>query len=196
MFAVAIFFLSGAVHKSGQSGPVVIDLAKPGNAIIISLNGKHVGGLRIDASGRLGIYGPNYSSTAITLDSQDRVQVNPEPVDHPPVRLSIADDMWATGVLRVGRADAFGDTPLDPNGAIQLGRNLQDAQPMSILRAFGQGKESFRLGISEAGNGFWSNGPHDTPLVTFAGQSDDKTQPANIMFHAPTSGKERDDLQE
>ena len=186
LLVAALFVFSGAVHKSGDSGPFSIDLNQPGDALVLTLNGKHVGGLRVDAQGRLGIYGPNQSSTAITVDDKDRVQIDPAPVENPPVRLSVANDMWATGVLRIGRADAFGDTPLDPNGAIQLGRNLKEAQPMSVLRAFGQGKERFRIGITGEGDGFWSNGPHDTPLVTFTGQSEDKSTPAAIRFHAPT----------
>ncbi|MBM79411.1 MAG: hypothetical protein CMJ78_02300 [Planctomycetaceae bacterium] len=164
-------------------------MAKPGDALIITLNGKHVGGLRVDHKGRLGIYGPNQASTAITVDGQDRVQIDPKPVEAPPVRLTVADDVWMSGVLRVGRADAFGDTPFDPNGAIQVGRNLPEAQPMSVFRAFGQGKERFRLGLSENGNGFWSNGPHDTPLVTFGAMSEDKTKSAQIDFHAPVNNR-------
>jgi hypothetical protein len=150
-----------------ESGPVHIDLSKPGNALVITLDGKTVGGLRIDERGRLGIYGPNETSTAITLDALDHVQIDPRPVDAPPARLTIADDTWLTGMLRVGRADAFGDAPFDPNGAIQLGRNLQVAQPMALVRFFAQGRESFRIGATAEGHGFWSDGPHDVPLVTF-----------------------------
>lgn len=169
-----------------------MDLAKPGDALIITLNGKDVGGLRVDSKGRLGVYGPNQVSTALTIDGQDRVQIDPEPVDAPPVRLTVADDVWMSGVLRVGRTDAFGDTPFDPNGAIQVGRNLPKAQPMSIFRAFGQGKERFRFGVSEDGHGFWSNGPHDAPLVTFRATSEDKTESAQIEFHAAVKESQTD----
>jgi hypothetical protein len=183
-FAFGLCCVLGAARSAQQHGPLQLDLAKPGDALSITLNGNHVGGLRVDSEGRLGIYGPNRTSTAITIDGLDRVQIDPEPVAAPPVRLTVADDVWMTGVLRVGRADAFGNAPFDPNGAIQVGRNLPQAQPMSVFRAFGQGKERFRFGISEDGHGFWSNGPHDTPLVTFRGQSEDKTMSARIDFHA------------
>ncbi|MBM4076647.1 MAG: hypothetical protein FJ267_13540 [Planctomycetes bacterium] len=186
MFAFGLFCVLGSMPDRQQNDPLRLDLAKPGDALIITLNGKHVGGLRVDSEGRLGIYGPNQSSTAITIDGQDRVQIDPAPVAEPPVRLTVAEDVWMTGVLRVGRADAFGDAPFDPNGAIQVGRNLPVAQPMSVFRTFAQGKERFRLGISGEGHGFWSNGPHDTPLVTFRGLSEDKTESGLIEFHATT----------
>ena len=185
MFAFGLFCVLGASPDSRQRGPLRLELTKPGDALIITLNGRHAGGLRVDHGGRLGIYGPNQTSTAITVDGRDRVQIDPEPVAAPPVRLTVADDVWMTGVLRVGRADAFGDAPFDPNGAIQVGRNLSRAQPMAVFRAFGQGQERFRLGVSEGGHGFWSNGPHDTPLVTFRGRSEDRTTTARIEFHAP-----------
>ncbi|MBC8355279.1 MAG: hypothetical protein H8E66_25160 [Planctomycetes bacterium] len=184
VFAFGLFCMIGAAPNRHQQAPLQLDLAKPGDALIITLNGNHVGGLRVDSEGRLGIYGPNRTSTAITIDGLDRVQIDPEPVAAPPVRLTVADDVWMTGVLRVGRADAFGNAPFDPNGAIQVGRNLPQAQPMSVFRAFGQGRERFRFGISEDGHGFWSNGPRDTPLVTFRGLSEDKTTSARIDLHA------------
>ena len=185
LMVLALFVASGTSRDTRQSGPVHVDLSKPGDAMIITLNGEHVGGLRVDKEGRLGIYGPNQISTAITIDERDRIQIDPEPVKSPAVRLTVANDVWMSGVLRVGRADAFGDAPFDPNGAIQVGRNLPVAQPMSVFRAFGQGRERFRFGISQDGHGFWSNGPHDTPLVTFRPTSEDKTTSAQIEFHAP-----------
>ena len=181
-FAVLICGLSNG-EKRDQ--PIEIDLEKPGTAIVIKLNGKHAGGLRVDDQGRLGIYGANYNSTAITIDDRDRVQIDPTPDTNPPARLTVADDVWTTGMLRVGRADAFGNTPFDPNGAIQIGRNLERAQIMSVFRVFGQGKERFRLGVTEGGNGFWSNGPHDDPLVTFANQQPENRDAAAIRLHAP-----------
>lgn len=153
------------VHQS--SGPVAIDLSAPGDALLVSLNGQKVGGLRVDEAGRLALFGPNHSSSAITIDGRDRVQIDPEPLPDPPSRLTIANDVWLTGVLRVGRADAFGDAPFDPNGAIQVGRNLSVAQPMALFRAFAQGEERWRLGTTGTGEGFWSDGAHDTPLMTF-----------------------------
>jgi len=184
--AVALLGALGAAVNPQQRGPLHLDLAKPGDALIITLNGKHVGGLRVDSQGRLGVYGPNHASTAITVDGQDRVQIDPEPAASPPVRLTVANDVWMTGVLRVGREDAFGNTPFDPNGAIQVGRNLSRDQDMSLFRAFGQGRERFRIGISGEGHGFWSNGPHDAPLVTFRAAAEDKTTSAQIEFHAAT----------
>ena len=183
-FAVlTLLVASGTSRNAQQRGPVRVDLSKPGDAMVITLNGKHVGGLRVDQEGRLGIYGPNQASTAITIDGNDRIQVDPEPVKTPAARLTVADDVWMSGVLRVGRADAFGDAPLDPNGAIQVGRNLTTAQPMSVFRVFGQGQERFRLGLNKEGHGFWSNGPHDTPLVTFRPTSEDKTIASQIEFY-------------
>ncbi|NUM56652.1 MAG: hypothetical protein HUU46_23745 [Candidatus Hydrogenedentes bacterium] len=162
-FAAAILVGNAGI----ASGPAIVDLAEPGEALLIRLNGKPAGGLRVDAQGRLGIFGPNHTSTIVTIDARDRVQIDPHPVDSPAPRLTIDQDVWLTGVLRVGRADAFGDAPFDPNGAVQVGRNLPTAQPMALLRAFAQGKESFRLGADADGNGYWSDGAHDTPLVTF-----------------------------
>lgn len=182
MFGQADDRLSPAISNST---PWQIDLKTPGDAIRIHLDGKPVGGLRVDSAGRLGLFGPNLTSTAITIDALDCVQIDPEPVEKPVVRLSVANDVWLTGVLRVGRADAFGQAAFDPNGAIQLGRNLPVAQPFSLLRAFGQGEERFRLGLTQEGYGFWSNGPHDTPLVMFRPLSEDKTEPAEIRLHAP-----------
>jgi hypothetical protein len=163
---LAVAWATG-LGPSADNGPVSIDLTKPGEALVITLDGKTVGGLRVDARGRLGIFGPNQTSTAITLDAHDRVQIDPAPADAPRCRLTVADDAWLTGALRVGRADAFGDAPFDPNGAIQLGRNLSAAQPMALARFFTQGRESFRIGATADGHGFWSDGPHDVPLVTF-----------------------------
>lgn len=177
--------LCGLSNSDKQAQPIEIDLESPGTAIVIKLNGKHAGGLRVDSQGRLGIYGANYSSTAITIDGRDRVQIDPTPDSNPPTRLTVADDVWLTGMLRVGRADAFGDTPFDPNGAIQVGRKLEKAQIMSMIRVFGQGSERFRLGVSKNGNGFWSNGPHDDPLVTFNVQQPENREAAGIHLHAP-----------
>jgi hypothetical protein len=183
LVVLTLFVASGTSRNAPQGGPLQVDLSKPGDAMVITLNGKHVGGLRVDKEGRLGIYGPNQSSTAITIDGRDRIQLCPEPVKSPAVRLTVADDVWMSGVLRVGKADAFGDAPLDPNGAIQVGRNLAVAQAMSVFRVFGQGRERFRLGLTEEGHGFWSNGPHDTPLVTLRPASEDKTTAAQVEFH-------------
>ena len=189
------FSLSGmfaARPEPPPSGPLRLDLEEPGDALIITLKGKPVGGLRVDKNGRLGLYGPNQTSTAITIDGKDRVQIDPEPVEAPPVRLTVSDDVWMSGVLRVGRADAFGDAPFDPNGAIQVGRNLPEAQAMSVFRAFGQGEERFRFGISEEGHGFWSNGPNDAPLVTFRATSQDKTEAARIEIHGEIEERQND----
>ena len=186
---VAAFVLFGALGANvphQQRETLHLDLARPGDALVITLNGKHVGGIRVDSQGRFGIYGANHASTAITIDGHDRVQIDPEPIDAPPVRLSVANDVWLTGALRVGRKDAFGTAPFDPNGGIQLGRNLSRDQNMSLVRAFGQGRERFRIGVSQDGHGFWSNGPHDTPLVTFRATSEDKTTSAQVEFHAAT----------
>ena len=56
---------------------------------------------------------------------------------------------------------------------------------MSMLRIFGQGKERFRLGVTQGGNGFWSNGPHDDPLVTFDNQQPGNRETAGIRLYAP-----------
>jgi|GEM_PF-1012197 len=165
--SLVVTAVSLGTQLSSSRGPVVIDLASPGDALAITLAGKPVGGLRVDNQGRLGIYGPNHSSTAMTLDRYDKLQIDPQPVDSPAARMTIAEDVWLTGVLRVGRADAFGDAPFDPNGAIQLGRNLPKAQPMALARFFSQGKEAFRLGTTADGCGFVSDGPHDVPMLTF-----------------------------
>lgn len=163
--------------------PLVIDLARPGDALTITLNGQAVGGLRVDAQGRLGIFGPNHSSTAVTLDRYDKLQIDPRPVDAPAARMTVAEDVWLTGVLRVGRADAFGDAPFDPNGAIQLGRNLNRAQPMALARFFSQGKEAFRLGTTADGCGFVSDGPHDVPLLTFRPSPAGQHPAGQVEFH-------------
>jgi hypothetical protein len=170
--ALAVAWATG-LRPAPERGPLKIDLSQPGDALLITLDGRTVGGLRVDAHGRLGIFGPNGTSTAITLDEHDKVQIDPAPVDAPPCRLTVADDAWLTGALRVGRPDAFGDAPFDPNGAIQLGRNLTVAQPMALARFFAQGRETFRLGATAQGYGFWSDGPHDVPLVTFPPSSDE-----------------------
>lgn len=178
---VAAFSLGARLAP--ERGPVVIDLKEPGDALAITLNGKAVGGLRVDAQGRLGIYGPNYSSTAVTLDHQDKIQIDPHPADAPAARMTIAEDVWLTGVLRVGRADAFGDAPFDPNGAIQLGRNLSQAQPMALARFFAQGKESFRMGTTADGCGFVSDGAHDVPLLTFRPSLQGRYPNGRLEFH-------------
>jgi hypothetical protein len=178
---VAAFSLGSRLAP--DRGPIVIDLAQPGDALAITLKGKPVGGLRVDAQGRLGIYGPNHSSTAVTLDRQDKIQIDPNPADAPAARMTIAEDVWLTGVLRVGRADAFGDAPFDPNGAIQLGRNLTKAQPMALARFFAQGKESFRLGTTADGCGFVSDGPHDVPLLTFRPSLEGQHPNGRLEFH-------------
>jgi hypothetical protein len=161
----------------------VIDLSKPGDALVIMLEGKPAGGLRVDEHGRLGIFGPNETSTAITVDGRDKVQIDPAPVASPAARLTVAEDVWLTGVLRVGRADAFGDAPFDPNGAIQVGRNLPLAQPMALARFYAQGKESFRLGITAAGDGFWSDGPNDAPLLAVRASRAGEPRSGTLHFY-------------
>lgn len=180
--AISSLVLLGATHIS-SSARTEIDLEKPGDALIIRLQGKPVGGLRVDDHGRLGIFGANHSSTAVTIDGRDRVQIDPNPADTPYARLTVADDSWMTGVLRVGRADAFGDAPFDPNGAIQVGRNLQKAQPMALFRAYAQGKESFRLGVTEEGHGYWSDGPNDRPMLTFYPSAERSPQTGRLVFY-------------
>jgi hypothetical protein len=164
--ACALAFAAGN-YSARKTGPVVIDLTRPGDALVVRLDGRTVGGLRADGHARLAVFGPNRTSSVITVDRSDRVQIDPAPVPDPRARLSIANDVWLTGALRVGRPDAFGDAPFDPNGAIQLGRNLGEAQPMALARFFAQGREAFRIGATREGYGFWSDGAHDTPLVTF-----------------------------
>jgi len=112
------------------------------------------------------------------------VQIDPEPVDVPKTRLTIANDVWLTGVLRVGRADAFGDAPFDPNGAIQLGRKLDRDQPIALLRAFAHGQESFRLGANADGVGYWSDGPHDSPLMTFQPSAPGQPESGNAFIYS------------
>lgn len=189
--ALAAFAL-GAL--STERGPVVIDLSQPGDALAITMNGKAVGGLRVDEHGRLGIFGPNYTSTAVTLDCRDKLQIDPQPVESPAARLTVADDAWMTGVLRVGRADAFGDAPFDPNGAIQLGRNLSRAQPMALARFFSQGKEAFRLGTTADGMGFVSDGAHDVPLLTFHPSAAGQHPSGKIEFHDAVLSYEAGDV--
>lgn len=181
--SIVVAALSVGDRLSQERGPVVIALNAPGDAVAITLEGKPVGGLRVDAQGRLGIYGPNHSSTAVTVDRHDKIQIDPRPVESPAARLTIADDMWATGALRVGRADAFGNAPMDPNGAIQLGRNLSKAQPMAFARFYAQGKESFRLGTTADGCGFVSDGPHDVPLLTFRPSPEGRNPSGRLEFH-------------
>ena len=41
LLVAALFVFSGAVHKSGDSGPFSIDLNQPGDALVLTLNGKH-----------------------------------------------------------------------------------------------------------------------------------------------------------
>jgi hypothetical protein len=182
LVVIAAIALMGT-RAARDPGPVVIDLNQPGDALVIALDGKAVGGLRVDKQGRLGIYGPNGTSTAITVDDRDRVQIDPAPVESPQARLTIANDVWLSGVLRVGRPDAFGEAPMDPNGAIQVGRNLQKAQPMSLVRFFAQGKEAFRLGTTADGSGFWSDGAHDVPLVTLHASPEGKPQSGTVQFY-------------
>jgi hypothetical protein len=179
---LAMAFLVG-IRSAPERGPVVIDLNKPGDALVIRLGGRAVGGPRVDEQGRLGIYGPNQTSTAITLDERDRVQIDPEPEVSPAARLTIADDVWLTGVLRVGRADAFASAPFDPNGAIQVGRNLLRAQPMALMRFFAQGQEAFRLGTTAEGHGFWSDGAHDVPLVTVRPSPEPANRSGRVSFY-------------
>lgn len=167
VLAIGAIIWATGFRPADERGPVTIDLSNPGDALVVTLAGKAVGGLRVDDQGRLGIFGPNQTSTAITVDKLDRVQIDPAPVDSPAARLTIANDVWLSGALRVGRADAFGDAPFDPNGAIQVGRNLPVAQPMTLARFFAQGREAFRIGATKDGAGFWSDGSHDIPLVTF-----------------------------
>jgi hypothetical protein len=183
VLAIGAVIWATGFRAADQSGPVTIDLSKPGDALVITLSGKTVGGLRVDEFGRLGIFGPNQNSTAITLDQHDRVQIDPSPVKSPLPRLTVADDAWMTGMLRVGRPDAFGDAPFDPNGAIQVGRNLQVAQPMSMLRFFAQGREAFRIGATKDGAGFWSDGSHDVPLVTFRPSPEGHSQSGNVDIY-------------
>lgn len=183
VLAIAAIALVMGTRWAPERGPVVIDLSKPGDALVITLGGKTVGGLRVDERGRLGIYGANETSTAITVDQRDRVQIGPAPEASPAARLTIADDVWLTGVLRVGRADAFGDAPFDPNGAIQLGRNLPTAQPMALMRFFAQGEEAFRLGATAEGRGYWSDGAHDVPLVTFQPSAERESNSGRLYFY-------------
>lgn len=178
----AVAFVMGT-RQAPERGPVAIDLEKPGDALVITLKGKSIGGLRVDEQGRLGIFGPNQVSTAITLDEHDKVQIDPAPVASPTARLTIAQDVWLTGALRVGRADAFGEAPFDPNGAIQLGRNLSQAQPMALVRFFAQGQEAFRLGATAEGYGFWSDGAHDVPLLTFRPSSERANHGGALQFY-------------
>jgi len=67
---LAGFLVAAAMGVFGpQSGPIVINLDSPGEAILLTLDGKPAGGLRIDERGRLGIFGPNRTSTILTVDS-------------------------------------------------------------------------------------------------------------------------------
>ena len=176
--------LCGLSNSDKQAQPIEIDLESPGTAIVIKLNGKHAGGLRVDSQGRLGIYGANYSSTAITIDGRDRVQIDPTPDSNPPTRLTVEDDVWLTGMLRVGRADAWG-YPLrsercDP-GWSQIGENSNHVHDPH----FWPRKRTFSSGSIEKWKRLWSNGPHDDPLVTFNVQQPGNREAAGIHLHAP-----------
>lgn len=119
----------------------------------------------------------------MTLDRHDQLLLDPQPVTSPAAPLTVADDARMTRLLRVGRPDAFGDAPIDPNGAIQLGRNLTTAQPMSLARLFKVGNESFRLGTTTDGCGFVSDGAHDVPLLTFRPSRPGRNPDGRWGFH-------------
>lgn len=124
--------------------------------------GGETGGIRVDASGRLCIFGPNISSCAVTIDGQDKVQVG-DAVGDTQVRLRVTDDFWATGHGRFG--PDCGSLPLDPDGAISLCR-ATSAQNQSFIRIVRDGVEQARIGLTANDElAFMREGADDPGLV-------------------------------
>lgn len=161
-----------------MSAPLVIDLpAGTTDAITIrNSSGVVVGGLRMDSNGRLAIFGPNHSSNAITVRGNDKVYVGSTvPADsEQAAHVMIEDDVHLTGTLRVGIPDAFVGMPIDPRGAIQLGRTSATGQnqTISLIRLYrknhstGLSEECGRIGIDADGFPCIMQGTQDVPLLT------------------------------
>lgn len=68
------------------------------------------GVLRVNALGNLVIAGPNVSSDAFVIDSQDRCNVGASSAYRNAPRLFVEDDFWITGNLRAGQTSVWEGT--------------------------------------------------------------------------------------
>ena len=147
--------------------PVVVDLTANGDGYILKVNGVPKAIIRVDTEGRAAIIGPD-GTPMLTMSGRGRATVGapfatgvgPEPATDP-VRLLVQDDLWATGTIRAGIPGAFGSAPIDPRGALQLGRN-HAPQTASYIR-FYHLSEQARIGLTAADEPFISPIPNDDP---------------------------------
>ncbi len=177
-----------------NQGPITVDLANPGSAILFKLRGQLVSGLNIFATreGRpqLQIMAAD-QRPAITIGG-DRapadVQFSPIPVDRPRFHIDMGagdgtyGDVRVDGTLTVGReaalcenpADRTTCVPVDPRGAIVIARGRPTNENMANLRVFrrnavnGKVEEVWRQGTTADGLPFLnSQAGNDYPSYIF-----------------------------
>lgn len=149
--------------------------------LALQRNSTQYGRIGLDSSDRFRLSGPNLSSNALTIDGSDFIQIGPA-IASPGVRFYVTDDVWLTGVLRVGASATYGAASLDPDGAIQLGRNIT-AQAHSVMRIFRAGTEYARVGLDASNQLTLMAGPNDTPalMVSSTGQVGIGVSPATLL---------------
>lgn len=172
---------------------VIIDLPSDGEAIEIRKNGVKVGGIafRTTAQGNLQLLVNGTTVPALCIGG-DRlpgdVQVSPDPVEKPIPHFTVRStsmqgsygDVWIDGTLNVVPAqvmlDANGNAamPLDPRGAINLGRTRYPAanENLGLIRLWrkaqdGVVREECRLGLSQHGFPYINSGGSDSPRIRF-----------------------------
>lgn len=103
------------------------------------------GALGLDANDWFVIRGANLSD-AIKISSTDQIVFGDAGVSAPLTRFRFGDDLQINGVLRIGADATFGALPVDPDGGIQLGRDIP-AQDHGVIRFYRQGAERARIGL-------------------------------------------------
>lgn len=172
---------------------VIIDLPSDGEAIEIRKNGVKVGGIafRTTALGNLQLLVNGTTVPALCIGG-DRapgdVQVSPDPVEKPIPHFTVRSssmqgtygDVWIDGTLNVIPAQVFLDAngsntvPLDPRGAINLGRTRYPNanENLGLIRLWrkaqdGVVREEARMGLSQHGFLYFNNGGSDSPRIRF-----------------------------
>lgn len=172
---------------------VIIDLPSDGEAIEIRKNGVKVGGIafRTTAQGNLQLLVNGTTVPALCIGG-DRlpgdVQVSPDPVEKPIPHFTVRStsmqgsygDVWIDGTLNVVPHQVFLDAngnptmPLDPRGAINLGRTRYPNanENLGLLRFWrkaqdGVVREEARMGLTQHGFPYLNGGGNDNAIIRY-----------------------------
>ncbi len=114
---------------------------------------------------------PTIEGAADRIVFGDPSYVPPSVATTPSTRFRFGDDVQINGVLRLGADVTFANSPIDPDGGLQMGRDIT-AQAHSLIRFYRQGTEKCRIGMDASDRLALQQGASDTAglIVGTAGE--------------------------